>query len=239
MADAMKCLVIVLWALIPLTPQAQTAGGKHEQRNDAGISQDKESRESRGGCPAVIQQQTCYPVPGEQKGQSQTANNATNPRNWVEYINASSTAVIAIFTILLFVGVLWQIRTNRDIERAWIIVNPIEHAPAIVPIPETGDPLDDAHQPKRNIFAASIKNTGNTPAKLLESKMAYRQAASLKDIPAKPCFGPRLDYGAMLLVKGDSIGELVFLEPSPIVTKAVARAVQRQEVFWYAFGVVL
>lgn len=47
-----------------------------------------------------------------------------NPaHDWIEYINASSTAVIALFTILLFIGVIWQIRTGRTIERAWVMAD--------------------------------------------------------------------------------------------------------------------
>src|SRR5713226_6538956 len=41
--------------------------------------------------------------------------------DWIDYINAFSTAVIAAFTILLFVGVVWQIHTSKAIERAWVM----------------------------------------------------------------------------------------------------------------------
>ena len=43
--------------------------------------------------------------------------------DWIDYINACSTAVIAVFTILLFVGVIWQIRTSKTIERAWLMAD--------------------------------------------------------------------------------------------------------------------
>jgi len=43
--------------------------------------------------------------------------------DWIDYINACSTAVIAAFTILLFVGVVWQIRTSKAIERAWVMAD--------------------------------------------------------------------------------------------------------------------
>jgi hypothetical protein len=45
------------------------------------------------------------------------------PHDWIEKINALSTCVIAVFTALLFWAVLWQIRTSRAIERAWIVMN--------------------------------------------------------------------------------------------------------------------
>ncbi len=41
--------------------------------------------------------------------------------DWIDYINACSTAVIAAFTILLFIGVIWQIHTSKAIERAWVM----------------------------------------------------------------------------------------------------------------------
>lgn len=43
--------------------------------------------------------------------------------DWIDYINACSTAVIAAFTLLLFVGVVWQIRTSKTIERAWVMAD--------------------------------------------------------------------------------------------------------------------
>lgn len=45
----------------------------------------------------------------------------TPTHDWIDYINACSTAVIAVFTILLFIGVIWQIITSRAIERAWVM----------------------------------------------------------------------------------------------------------------------
>jgi hypothetical protein len=47
----------------------------------------------------------------------------TPTHDWIDYVNACSTAVIAVFTILLFIGVVWQIITSRAIERAWIMAD--------------------------------------------------------------------------------------------------------------------
>jgi len=43
--------------------------------------------------------------------------------DWIDYINACSTAVIALLTILLFIGVVWQVRTGKTIERAWVMAD--------------------------------------------------------------------------------------------------------------------
>jgi hypothetical protein len=46
-----------------------------------------------------------------------------SPHDSIDYINACSTAVIALFTILLFIGVVWQIHTSKTIERAWVMAD--------------------------------------------------------------------------------------------------------------------
>ncbi|MGB8661160.1 MAG: hypothetical protein WCD34_12105 [Candidatus Acidiferrum sp.] len=43
--------------------------------------------------------------------------------DWIDVLNACSTAFIALFTILLFVGVVWQILTSKTIERAWVMAD--------------------------------------------------------------------------------------------------------------------
>jgi hypothetical protein len=44
-----------------------------------------------------------------------------DPTGWTEYVNAFSTLAIAVFTILLFFAVIWQTKTTRNLERAWIL----------------------------------------------------------------------------------------------------------------------
>ena len=44
------------------------------------------------------------------------------PQTWVEYVNASSTMVIAAFTVALFFAVFGQLRTSRNSERAWVLI---------------------------------------------------------------------------------------------------------------------
>ncbi len=49
--------------------------------------------------------------------------------DWIDRLNASSTAVIALFTVLLFYAVIRQIRTDKQGERAWVAVKRVGNPP--------------------------------------------------------------------------------------------------------------
>jgi hypothetical protein len=41
--------------------------------------------------------------------------------DWIDAVNASSTIVIALFTVAMFFVVKYQLRASKDIERAWVM----------------------------------------------------------------------------------------------------------------------
>jgi hypothetical protein len=41
--------------------------------------------------------------------------------DWIDAVNASSTIVIAAFTVAMFFVVRYQLRASKDIERAWVM----------------------------------------------------------------------------------------------------------------------
>ncbi len=41
--------------------------------------------------------------------------------DWIDAVNASSTVVIALFTVAMFFVVRYQLRASKDIERAWVM----------------------------------------------------------------------------------------------------------------------
>jgi hypothetical protein len=41
--------------------------------------------------------------------------------DWIDAVNASSTVVIALFTVAMFFVVKYQLRASKDIERAWVM----------------------------------------------------------------------------------------------------------------------
>jgi hypothetical protein len=135
-----------------------------------------------------------------------------------------------------------QTETTRDTERAWVIANPVDTAPVIGFVPSEGAGNLELHLVgvgQRNVVSFSFKSTGNTPARLVEMTTFYGKVDRLEDIPKEPNYGERVPLNDLPLVTGDSIGVVEFLEPSPILPKAEADAIWRQEAFLYAFGIVV
>jgi hypothetical protein len=71
----------------------------------------------------LIGQQTINPAPTTQSRESVIANGIEHRHDWIDKVNAFSTAVIAFFTVLLFVGVILQVSTSRQIERGWVMAD--------------------------------------------------------------------------------------------------------------------
>jgi hypothetical protein len=120
---------LVLAGLSPFAIQAQTSGSKSKNPNKAEISNQTPGETQRGPV-TVVEHQTISGNFGEKHEKPEQGQRSNAAHDWVDYINASSTAVIAIFTILLFIGVILQIRTSRNIERAWVLVDIGEAKPA-------------------------------------------------------------------------------------------------------------
>ncbi len=176
-------------------------------------------------------QQNCAKVPEEtQHGQQ-----------WTDKVNAYSTLAIAFFTVVSACILCVQISTARRTDRAWVIVNPIEYAPPLGFVREAQlgnikNRLIGADE--KNLFQCSIKNTGNTPARLLEISLSYKLATNQKDIPRRPDYGERSNLNSLVLVKDDSIGYETVLEPRDILTWDETESVRNRKTFLYAYGLV-
>ena len=189
--------------------------------------------------PQVSQQQTVPPVASVHGTETAKIDQSGQPHDWIDKVNAGSTLVIATFTILMFIGVILRVWTSRDTERAWIVVNPVETSPPVGFVPGSSrieQSTVGANQ--RNVFACSVKNTGETPARLVSVAVLYRTVTRLTDIPGEPDYGRLESANNMLLVKSDSIGAAAYLEPEPILSGADSLAVHRAQKFLYAFGIV-
>lgn len=125
-----------------------------------------------------------------------------------------------------------------DAERAWIIATPVQDAPDLGFIPDPGDSPETPFNDTSNRFSVSFKNTGNTPARLIDSAVVYRLFNSLDEVPSEPNYGQRGPFEGLPLVKGDSIGAIAFLQPTSIMARSQAAAVQRQEAFMCAYGII-
>src|SRR5208283_5583196 len=133
----MKRLLLICGLLLWFAYQAKPAGsiGTPDKPHQAPSLKNDESPRQQNGCQTVVLQESFNGVPSEEKHQPQTQNAPGNPHNWIDRVNAFSTLVIAVFTVLLFFAVKWQTGTTRDTERAWVIATPVDNAPVIGFIP--------------------------------------------------------------------------------------------------------
>jgi hypothetical protein len=238
--DMVRLITLLLLLAVPLTAyQAPPAGNEHEHTNKAGTDKSSANHEPENTPQTVIIQQTSNSEIAKKQGETQKTDAANPSHDWIDKTNAFSTLTIALFTIFLFGGLLWQVKTSWDIERPWIVVEPTDRHPVIGFIPEPGDSLGEPGRDRANWFAYSIKNTGNTPARILDSFAAYRMVDSLKNIPKEPVYPHALNLDEMLLVKDAQEPFLVYLEPNRVVTKAQVADLKARRTFWYAYGMVI
>ncbi len=147
--------VLAFSVLLLLATQAQETGRHSKPAQNTSKDAAKADTKSQSGPPAVVVEQNPHPKVAEQERKPQESNGAAHPHNWVEWLNAFSTSIIAVFTALLFYGVMHQVRTARDTERAWVIPHPMGD---IIPT--------NVGRPTRLTFL--MKNVGHTPAYVIE-----------------------------------------------------------------------
>jgi hypothetical protein len=182
-----------------------------------------------------IEAQRYYSQPKPEKEESRR-----NSEIWMlgkpiasDWVMVGLTFVIAFLT-LLYVGVTyWQVKTAHTINRAWIIINPSDSNPGLAITSEK-----QAGPIYINIFDASFKNVGNTPAHLLEMALNYITVDSLENLPPRPRHGNPQNVEGIMLVPQDSIGIRKPLAPHSSLTDKDALTIQNAEKFLIAFGYV-
>jgi len=115
--------------------------------------------------------------------------------DWIDAVNASSTIVIALFTVAMFFVVKYQLRASKDIERAWVMLtlgrdplnslflceNTSKSGASITSVTTTG------------FFQLMLQNDGNGPVwvKQLQARMIL--VDSTDELPNKPSLNKQDD----------------------------------------------
>jgi hypothetical protein len=86
------------------------------------------------------------------------------PHDWVDYANALSTMVIAVFTLLMCLAVRGQTRTSQSIERAWVMVDAAMAGEVGVMHGTSGDGSENTGA----VLDITCRNVGPTPAWVFE-----------------------------------------------------------------------
>lgn len=168
-------------------------------------------------------------------------------RDWL-YVGA--TLVTAVATFILAIIALIQAKAAKlaagaadknaqaviNSERAWVISIPIERKPELIFIPHSGTLTD---MQVRNVFAASIVNSGRTPAKILRSTLIYVRIPTLDELPIEPEYVDIITHAGLILISGgEPFGHVAFLRPSAILTQSQAQSIMNKDAFLYAYGFV-
>jgi hypothetical protein len=102
--------------------------------------------------------------------------------DWIDRLNAWSTATIAVFTILLFSGIFYQVQNLRDVERAWFVMEQLvapeelEHFSLAKPTPIKAQ--------------FTFRNCGRTPAKITKSSFFFGLVDKASGLPEVPQYRP-------------------------------------------------
>src|SRR5258708_30101221 len=192
-------LVLMLLATPSLAYQAPEAGNKHEHPDNATEHKRQEAQKAKESPPAVIEQHASHGEMANEKSQSKTSESAPPSHDWIDRLNALSTSIIAVFTVLLFIGLILQIRTARDTERAWISARPAILSPQLRSIWEQGDPLP-ALPGWVHLFPVRFLNSGNSPARIDEISIRYVLLESLSALRVPPEYGQPIPQNGFVLV---------------------------------------
>jgi hypothetical protein len=102
---------------------------------------------------------------------------------WANSVNAWSTLIVAVFTALLFIGVVVQIRTSRAIERAWVVVEIKHEDRELTTTTVIGDVIDETTSIPLTCISL---NGGRTPAWVIEKRIGFEIFENAEAVPKTP-----------------------------------------------------
>ena len=181
---SMKATTILAALAILFAGQSQASRNEGKDAEKSHKLNAKEAGKADCGPKTVIENQTVYGALSTPHENSKTEERPAKAHDRVDYINASSTAVIAVFTILLFVGVILQVRTSRAIERAWVMAE-VEHDPDkwSDKKPHVLEGSGTSGNSTAIYAVLTCRNAGRTPAWIEETVAKFELVTELPEEP--------------------------------------------------------
>jgi hypothetical protein len=141
--------------------------------------------------------------------------------------------VVGLLQALILAFTVWVVRDQasaaKNSERAWMIGSPNMQRLLLDTPPEPSAQL---------LYVCNLKNTGRTPARILQTGLAFRKAKSFSDIPQTPSYEKKetFSFTKVLIVPQDSFASTTVSQ----VTKAEYLAVSDsgERLILYAYGFV-
>lgn len=107
--------------------------------------------------------------------------------DWIDAVNASSTIVIALFTVAMFFVVKYQLRASKDIERAWVLPTLAKDPFNSLFICEnTSQEGTEKKLTTTALVQLTLKNDGNGPVWVKQLQARLVLLDSVKKLTKKP-----------------------------------------------------
>ena len=204
--------------------QVPSASQHSKEAPDAQQTQKRESPKSNPAPNAIIGQDVIHAQPSKEKREAQKNDPTDNPHRKLDWLNGISTLVIAAFAVVTAIAVIFQVRTARRIERAWITVT-IRHDTEMDKI------VSQLLQVETANLECVLLNCGRTSAQL--TRFAVHNCVSKAlDPNREPEYGEYVQLDGMVLAPNDSF-------PMPIqIKQATLRAFDINSGNLYVYGIV-
>jgi len=168
-------LVIVSVSLLATSIVAAQQSSRKNQKATKAQPPSTQKQQPNSSNPPVVGQNRTATQPTEQQKTPEEHNSAQERHDWIDKLNAVSTTIIAFFTVLLFVGIVFQIKAYRDKERAWVMFFIVDH------------PVSNAKSGQTLFtFVGFIKNVGGSPAIILDGWHCGETIGKDKQLPKEP-----------------------------------------------------
>jgi hypothetical protein len=109
--------------------------------------------------------------------------------DWIDAVNASSTIVIALFTVAMFFVVKYQLRASKDIERAWVMPKLAKDPAGLLLCENTSIQGTEKSVMTTACLLLTLKNDGNGPVWVKQFLARLVLVDSLDQLPKKPQLG--------------------------------------------------
>ena len=163
---------------------------------------------------------TSIDKPAPQAGKSDGATNEKPKHDLIDHINLLSTAVVAVFTFMIFVVMRRQDRAMKIAERAWVVS-------------DIGSLEPTTRNDKVQVIC-KLRNNGRTPAWVTAMGSCGKLVRSENELPENP---PYTDAGPFT-EKGSVLSPNAFTETGIPITAEQLQTLVRGEMILYFMGYV-
>ena len=189
---------------------------------DAEQTQNQESPKSNPAPNFIISKRVIDSLPTEVNRQTQENKPTSDSHKWLDWLNGTFTAVIALFAVVTGIAVICQVITARRTERAWMVT----FRPQM---------LFDGRTTNA-IYKCDITNVGRTPSRIVETGIGLGKAVDLSKLPMVPPYSHRIQFNRIVVAPNDSYPIGIAL--SPPLSDEDWQAIRDGKLFLYACGFV-